>query len=241
MYLVADESWSMADDPTALRGPTPIAALSDTFLELRDVLAVSPLLAEMAFVGVITFAGDAVCRRVLAPLRDDDQLPDIHARGGGTSYGAAFTMLRDRLAEDVGALRAEGYEVHRPVVFFITDGLPTDPEAWPRALADVRKQFRPTVIAFGIGGADHDVIADVASSPEYAFVAGDTVSPAEAAVAFASSLMASVTATAASVAAGDAELRFVRPRHFEELGRSGEDRSDVSEADPWYAGDDGPP
>jgi uncharacterized protein YegL len=233
MYLVADESWSMADDPTTLSGPTPIAALNNAFIELRDRLAMSPFLAEKAYVSVITFAGDAVCRRALTPLRDDDGLPDIRPRGGGTSYKNAFMELRERLSADVTSLRAQGYEVFRPVVFFITDGVPTDDDSWKDELAEVEAKFKPRIIAFGIGDADRSVIGEVASSPEYAFVAEDAVSPAEAAVAFANSLTVSISATAESVASGSAAFRFVRPQRFEDLAEDGDGESDTPDSEVW--------
>lgn len=214
MYLVADESWSMADDPTTPRGPTPIDALNGAFVDLRDELSMSPLLAENTLVSVITFAGDAICRRPLAPLRDDAELPEMQARDGGTNYSSAFIEVRRRLAVDLEALRSEGYDVHRPVVFFISDGLPTDPDRWRNELSALKTQYSPTIIAFGIGGADRNVINEIATRPEYAFVSEDSTTPALAAVAFANSLMMSVAVSAASVATGDATLKFVPPEHF---------------------------
>jgi uncharacterized protein YegL len=43
---------------------------------------------------------------------------------GGTSYAAAFRMMRKQIEHDVVQLKGDNYSVHRPAMFFLSDGGP---------------------------------------------------------------------------------------------------------------------
>ena len=56
-------------------------------------------------------------------------------------------------------LKADGYQVHRPSVFFLTDGQPTEKEETSgqialEALGHGAFKERPNVLAFGVGEAE---------------------------------------------------------------------------------------
>src|SRR6266702_2667076 len=76
---------------------------------------------------------------------------------------------------DVQWLRGQGYKVHRPVVFFLSDGQPTDGHGWRTARATLvdrtQTQAAPNIIACGIGDAKPATMIDVATSEQFAFVA----------------------------------------------------------------------
>ena len=64
--------------------------------------------------------------------------------------------------------------MHRPAVFFLSDGQPTEKEAkWQEGLAELKDPAfneRPNILAFGVGDADPKVIQQLATSPAHAFM-----------------------------------------------------------------------
>ena len=57
---------------------------------------------------------------------------------GGTSFAAALTLLRSEIAANIKQLKADGFVVHRPAVFFISDGEPTDrTDVWQTAFREL--------------------------------------------------------------------------------------------------------
>jgi uncharacterized protein YegL len=114
-YLVVDVSYSMMGDK--------IGAANQILPSVADALAKNPILADKIRFGLLDFSDDA---KVLLPLSDmsgQEYLPKLVVRGG-TDFGAAFRLLRSQLQQDIGQLRADGFKVHRPAVFFLSDGEP---------------------------------------------------------------------------------------------------------------------
>ncbi|WP_245782248.1 vWA domain-containing protein [Actinokineospora terrae] len=131
--------------------------------EFRDAV---PSAAAQVRVGVVGFAG---VPRLLHPLRPIAELPEVTAPRPrvGTNFGLAFTFLRTTIDGDVRALKAGQSPVCRPVVFFASDGRPTDPTTWPAAyaaLADPDWSASPTVVAFGFGAADDRTLSRIGVS-----------------------------------------------------------------------------
>lgn len=152
-YLVVDVSWSMTEE-------NKIGAANDIVPELRNALAENPVIADKVRFGVIDFSDEA---QVVLPLCDlsMDTTPAEFTPRGGTSYVAAFDTLRSQIERDVSQLKADGFEVHRPAVFFVSDGEPTDEDAaWRSAFENLTAYdkaaktgfaFFPNVIPFGVG------------------------------------------------------------------------------------------
>ncbi len=214
IYYVGDESYSMQGEP--------IDALNQALLKLRDAATTSPAIGEKARFGIVTFAGDALCRLELGPLTDDMNMPTMACRDGGTSYHSVFTDLRLRLPGDVATLKAGGYKVRRPLVFFLSDGQPTDqPEsAWRDPLEELKSSaFRehPHILAFGIGEAKGDTIKAVASDPRYAWIAADGMSAANAIAEFGASLVESISKSAEALSRGGDEIAVPEPEGFVSL------------------------
>jgi len=123
--------------------------------EFRGAVHAERPVAARVRVCVVGFAG-VPC--VLQPLRPAIELAELTGPGlgGGSAFGPAFTFLRDTIDGDVRSLKAHGLPVRRPLVFFTSDGRPTDPD-WPAAFAELTDPDRathPDVIAFGIGAVD---------------------------------------------------------------------------------------
>ena len=214
IYFVGDESYSMEGEP--------IGQLNEALMKLRDAAAESPAMGEKARFGIVTFAGDALCRLELCPLADDMEMPTVECRNGGTSYQSVFADLRHRLPGDVATLKAAGYKVRRPLVFFLSDGQPTDhPEgAWRDPLQELKStefRERPHILAFGIGEAQGDTIKEVASAPKYAWIQADGMSAASAIAEFGASLVESISKSAETLARGGDDIHVPEPEGFVSL------------------------
>ena len=112
---------------------------------------------------MIGFSDDAFTYLEPADLRSAPQLPELTAQGR-TSYCAAFEELAYRISVDMPRLKSHGFSVHRPVVFFLTDGAPTDREDWRAVRTRLLNQpAAPNILSFGIGDADPAVVGEIAT------------------------------------------------------------------------------
>ncbi|MGP4002733.1 vWA domain-containing protein [Streptomyces sp. 8N706] len=208
VYVVADESGSMS---------SYIGDLNAGLSSLHTALLGEPMAAAKVRFSVLGFADDVVVRMVLADLRSEDELPALSTRGR-TSYAAAFDELLTRIPQDVATLKAEGYQVHRPAVFFMSDGQPNSGEDWraPHARLTDRAVTKaaPNIIACGIGEARAETILSVATQSEFAFVSlpGSQLGPSIA--KFCTALTKSVVESGRSLASGNAELVVEKPEGF---------------------------
>lgn len=188
-YLVCDESGSMAGDP--------IQAINDSLPALHQEVSTNPVVADKTRFSLIGFSDDAEVILNLADLSETTSMPGLTAKNA-TNYGSAFRLLRSQIAADVAMLKGDGHKVYRPVVFFLSDGQPTDSwESDYKLLVDQANPYRPHIVAFGIGSADESVIAKVATFR--AFKADGSVSPAAALREFATSLTHSIVKSGATV------------------------------------------
>lgn len=149
-YVVCDFSPSMTDY---------IAELRAGLREFRGALHADPVAAARIRVCVI---GVAETPWVQQPLRPAAELGELTERipCAGTNFGPVFELLRTTIERDVNALNGN----RRPIVFFASDGRPTDPLTWPAAFAaltDPAWPARPELIAFGLGAADRDTLTRI--------------------------------------------------------------------------------
>ena len=84
-----------------------------------------------------------------------------------TSYVAALKLLRTEIVANVDLLKADDFEVHRPAVFLVSDGVPDHNEDWQPAFEELTSYdpatgdgFRmfPNIIPIGVGDADGAVM-----------------------------------------------------------------------------------
>ncbi|MBL3669684.1 VWA domain-containing protein [Streptomyces sp. M2CJ-2] len=194
-YLVCDESGSMAGDG--------VDTINSALPDLHHEISTNPSVADKTRFALIGFSTQASVLQQLTDLSELTQLPSLSA-GGVTSFGAAFRLLKDTIEKDVAALKAEGHDVYRPVVFFLSDGIPTD-EGWRSALDDLNAfRYAPKIIAFGISDADAATITEVANFKAF-IQQDDSITPAVALREFASSLTRSIVSSATSMAAQGGE------------------------------------
>lgn len=148
-YLVVDVSASMS-------GPR-LDAVNQIMPAVVDALAETPILADKVRFGLLDFGTDAQVRLPLCdPLDDDVTLPMLSVRGL-TSFAEAFRLLRAEIESNVNQLKADGFLVHRPAVFFLSDGEPTDPvDDWQNAFRELTEGFPmyPNLVPCGVAQAN---------------------------------------------------------------------------------------
>ncbi|MGW2545920.1 vWA domain-containing protein [Kitasatospora sp. NPDC001574] len=204
-YVVADESGSMA---------VCEQELADGLVSLQEALRGSPMISAKVRLAILGFSDDVEERLPLSDVRSEVRLPRFVIRGL-TSYGAAFEDLLLRIPDDVQRLKREGYQVHRPVVFFLSDGSPTDGDAWRephRRLTDRSVTgVAPNILAFGVGQADAQTMLEVATVPRFAFVAIPGTDVGRAIKGFFESLTASLMESGGALAKGESHLLITPP------------------------------
>lgn len=158
-YFVCDESGSMGPNGGAdyINASLPV---------LHETLVNDPLVVDKSRLSIITFANDATVTLPMTQVAEVVELPGVDAEGG-TSYGAAFQALRQALATDVARMKADGYRVYRPCVFFISDGEPTDQNWESEYESLMNHEYRPHIIAYGVDGARSDTLRKVGSLKAY--------------------------------------------------------------------------
>ncbi|AYF74806.1 hypothetical protein D7D52_14075 [Nocardia yunnanensis] len=207
-YVLADESGSMGP----FRGD-----LYNGLVSLCEGLRAEPMIAAKLRLAILGFSDDVQVRLAIADMRVQTALPQIVIRGL-TNYQAVFDDLLRRIPDDVQWLRGEGYKVHRPVVFMLSDGQPTDGGAWrgPHGVLidKSRTPVAPNIIACGIGDAEPSTMVEVATRPEFAFVAKPGVDIGQAIAEFFHALTASLVASGIALNSGTPQLVINRPDQF---------------------------
>ncbi|MFG2555305.1 hypothetical protein [Streptomyces sp. NPDC048581] len=207
-YVLADESGSMSPY---------LEELSNGLVSLCEGLRAEPMVAAKLRLAVLGFSDDVQVRLAVADMRTEGSLPQVTIRGV-TNYKAVFEDLLHRIPSDVQWLRGEGYKVHRPVVFLLSDGQPTDGGSWrgPHARLTDKEQTptAPNIIACGIGDARADTMLEVATRPEFAFVAKAGTDIGRAISEFFHSLTASLVASGHALNSANPQLVVNRPDQF---------------------------
>jgi len=156
-YIVCDKSASMAGEP--------IGVVNSSLVEMHRVLVGDPVVADKCRLGIISFSSRAVMELELSEPRDVSSVPVIHAEGI-TNYGNVFELLRQKITTDLPALSLT-HRPLRPVVFFLTDGAPSD-DTWRtqlNLLVDATDVYAPTIVVFPIGDVPQQVMDDFVDVP----------------------------------------------------------------------------
>lgn len=150
VYLLLDVSGSMSGEP--------IEAVKTGVQTLVSTLRQDPYALETAFLSVITFDTNA---KQVAPLTElaTFQTPIINA-SGTTALGEALGLLADRVEAEVGKTTAEVKGDWKPLIFIMTDGVPTDD--WQKGLEKLKKVRTGIIVACAAGhGADTSVLKQI--------------------------------------------------------------------------------
>jgi uncharacterized protein YegL len=150
VYLLLDVSGSMSGEP--------IEAVKSGVQTLVSTLRQDPYALETAYLSVITFDDGA---RQLIPLTELSafQTPSISS-SGTTSLGQALSVLSDCIESEVAKTTAEIKGDWKPLVFIMTDGVPTDD--WHRGLEKLKKVRTGVIVACAAGhDADTSVLKQI--------------------------------------------------------------------------------
>lgn len=213
-YCVIDVSPSMT--VPGPDGVAPIVAANEIIPSVFDALDEAPLVGDKVLFGVCDFADDASTVLALAdPRNATTTIPQLAARGVGTSYAAAFRYLRQAIDTDVAYLKADNKRVYRPVVFFVTDGEPTDDDHdWQAAFAalvDDDFKAHPYVIPFGVAGASKDVLQQLAANKKQQSFLSKDKPAAEAIRSMIEMFIVSIVSSANDVNDREEDGGFVMP------------------------------
>ena len=147
VYLLLDTSGSMTGEP--------IEAVKNGVQMMISSLRQNPQAIETAFLSVITF--DSTAQQII-PLTDlaSFQMVDIKATGV-TALGEALRLVAHKIETEVAKTTTEQKGDWKPLVFIMTDGIPTD--NWQSGLNELKKAKIAFTVACAAGsGADTQYI-----------------------------------------------------------------------------------
>lgn len=128
----------------------------------RTELLGDPIAAQRVEVSVITFGGTV---NTLVPFVSASEFscPTLSANGD-TPMGSAIRTAIEEVAQRKQAYKQSGLHYFRPWIFLITDGEPTDGDAWKHAAQLVREGEKNKSFAFftvGVEGANFDKLRQI--------------------------------------------------------------------------------
>lgn len=150
VYLLLDTSGSMSGEP--------IEAVKNGVQVMISSLRQNPQAIETAYISVITF--DSTARQII-PLTDlaSFQMVDIKATGT-TSLGEALRLVAGKIDSEVAKTTTEQKGDWKPLVFIMTDGIPTD--NWQSGLIEFKKRKIAYTVACAAGsGADSKILKQI--------------------------------------------------------------------------------
>ncbi|WP_291151780.1 vWA domain-containing protein [Flavobacterium sp. UBA7680] len=150
VYLLLDTSGSMSGEP--------IEAVKNGVQVMISSLRQNPQAIETAFISVITF--DTSAQQII-PLTDlaSFQMVDIKATGV-TALGDALKLVSSKIDNEVAKTTAEQKGDWKPLVFIMTDGIPTDD--WQSGLNEFKQRKTAFTVACAAGsGADTGILKQI--------------------------------------------------------------------------------
>lgn len=206
IYLVLDESLDTGCLEEVNRG----------LRQLHEALADAPAVSEHLRLCVLGMASSTDVRLSLDQVSAGTRTP-ILARRPGLSYEQAFRTLRALLPQDVAMVKGQGTRVLRPLVLFLSGGVP-DGADWQEAHAQLVHRSThasaPEIIACGFGAAQPTAIQRIATRPEFGHMGPSAPDTAAAAHNIAVFLRDCVVGYGRRLASGSTEFSLVGPDGF---------------------------
>jgi len=173
VYVIIDTSGSMSG--------APINAINQALATFKSALNSNPAIMEIAYVSIITFSDTATQLFELTNVQLF-QNPQLTA-DSITNYGSALSMLEDCLRKEVVFKTTETQKAdYRPLIFFFTDGEPTDDGQWEPVAARLKQKNVDKGIHCFVAGAK-EAIPKLKAISENVYLVADT-SPTHMAALF---------------------------------------------------------
>jgi uncharacterized protein YegL len=164
LYILVDESSGASAHLDAIT-----AGLGQVIESLRSAPEISPALR----LSVLGFADQTMTRLAMGAVDVRSQLGWMTSRGGA-SYANAFETLYSRITPDVDGLKQQQLSVRRPLVFVLSASTPVDQGVWrtpyDRLVDAASHRYAPKIMACGVAEAGAELIAEIATQPETAYV-----------------------------------------------------------------------
>jgi len=155
IYFVLDVSESMVGEP--------LMQLEDGVNRIVSSLRKDPNALESVYISIIAFAGKA---QVITPLIDlISYYPPKLPIGGGTALGLALDVLMDDIDTKVIKQSKDRQGDWEPLIFLITDGVPTDRPNF--SIDRWKKEYssRASIVAITLGDcADISILSQLSSN-----------------------------------------------------------------------------
>lgn len=143
VYLLLDTSGSMKGEP--------IESVKAGINAMLAALRQDPHALESMHLSIITFDRDV---KIILPLSSLEtlQMPEIVCPDSGpTHLGAALATLCERVATEVRRTEGEQKGDWRPLLFLMTDGVPSDVQLYKEMIPKVRALGFASIIACAAG------------------------------------------------------------------------------------------
>ncbi len=155
IFIVIDVSESMAGDP--------IIQVEEGMRTIVSELKKDPYALETVYISVIVFAG---VPKTLVPLTDIISFyPPRLSIGAGTGYGAVLTHLMTEIKNNVKVTTPNQKGDWKPVVYFMTDGNPTDDYTIDLGVWERIWQPKTNTVVVSIGNnSDHEILNKISKN-----------------------------------------------------------------------------
>ena len=193
VYLLLDTSGSMLGEK--------ITAVQNAVQMVVSALQNDPQALETAYISIITFESDV---NQIVPLTELTQFnpPQLNA-GGSTSLGMALKFVSTCIDKEVIKNTPDTKGDWKPMVFIMTDGIPTDD--FESGLADFKAHKWGMVVACAAGGdADEKLLQRITEN-----VVKLSIADAESIKAFFKWVSQSITVNSKSVGAANKEITSI--------------------------------
>lgn len=143
VYLLIDTSGSMKGEP--------IESVKVGIEAMLSTLRNDPYALETVSISIITYDKDVNQLIPLTPI-DDLQMPEISTPDSGpTHMGAALEMLCDKVDKEVNKGSKEQKGDWMPLLFLMTDGKPSDIQAFNNVIPKVKNSNFATIVCCAAG------------------------------------------------------------------------------------------